>query len=340
MVNKSSIKTALIVGLGSIGTRHLKLLREIRSDIRIVVLRHKNSTVDASLNIDHVVTNIEDALNYKPDIAIISNPSPLHIDTAIPLAKAGVHLFIEKPISSSTKGIKELISLTKKNNCKLMVCYNLRFSKSLKFFREKILSLSIGKLLSIRAEVGQHLDYWRPHTKYTDGVSAQKKLGGGVLLELSHELDYLSWIFGPIYWVFGYLTKQSDLDIDVEDITHCILGFQDKNTNHDLVANLSMDFIRQDSVRQCYVVGELGTLRWDGINHSVELYSKNQKQWDILYKDQEDRNFSYKEELNHFLECITNDNLPLISAESAFDTLKTIDSIRKSANQRKVIFVR
>tara|TARA_B110000263_G_scaffold236413_1_gene235745 strand:+ start:255 stop:1277 length:1023 start_codon:yes stop_codon:yes gene_type:complete len=340
MVNKSSIKTALIVGLGSIGTRHLKLLREIRSDIRIVVLRHKNSTVDASLNIDHVVTNIEDALNYKPDIAIISNPSPLHIDTAIPLAKAGVHLFIEKPISSSTKGIKELISLTKKNNCKLMVGYNLRFSKSLKFFREKILSLSIGKLLSIRAEVGQHLDYWRPHTKYTDGVSAQKKLGGGVLLELSHELDYLSWIFGPIYWVFGYLTKQSDLDIDVEDITHCILGFQDKNTNHDLVANLSMDFIRQDSVRQCYVVGELGTLRWDGINHSVELYSKNQKQWDILYKDQEDRNFSYKEELNHFLECITNDNLPLISAESAFDTLKTIDSIRKSANQRKVIFVR
>ena len=221
-----------------------------------------------------------------------------------------------------------------------MVGYNLRFSKSLKFFREKILSLSIGKLLSIRAEVGQHLDYWRPHTKYTDGVSAQKKLGGGVLLELSHELDYLSWIFGPIYWVFGYLTKQSDLDIDVEDITHCILGFQDKNTNHDLVANLSMDFIRQDSVRQCYVVGELGTLRWDGINHSVELYSKNQKQWDILYKDQEDRNFSYKEELNHFLECITNDNLPLISAESAFDTLKTIDSIRKSANQRKVIFVR
>ena len=69
-------------------------------------------------------------------------------------------------------------------------------------------------------------------------------------------------------------------------------------------------------------------------------YSKNQKQWDILYKDQEDRNFSYKEELNHFLECITNDNLPLISAESAFDTLKTIDSIRKSANQREVIFVR
>jgi len=336
MINKPRIETALIVGLGSIGRRHLEILLEINSDMRMVALRHKDSKVDASLDIDYVVTNIQDALNCKPDFAIISNPSPFHVDTAIPLAQAGVHLLIEKPISSSLRNVEKLISLTKKNSCKLMVGYNLRFLESLKFFREEVLSQSIGKILSVRAEVGQHLESWRPNMKYADSVSAQKKLGGGVLLELSHELDYLSWIFGSVHWVFGYLTKQSDLDIDVEDIAHCLLGFKDRDTNRDLVANVSMDSVRQDPVRQCSVVGELGSLRWDGINNSVELFSKNRKNWQVLYKDQVDKNFSYKQELNHFLECIANDSSPLISGESAMDTLRVIESIKKSSSERTV----
>lgn len=336
MINKPRIETVLIVGLGSIGMRHLELLRMIKPDIRIVVLRHKDSKVDGSTHIDYITTNIHDALNCKPDFAIISNPSPFHVDTAIPLAQAGVHLLIEKPISSSLRNVEKLISLTKKNNCKLMVGYNLRFLESLKFFREEVLSRSIGKILSVRAEVGQHLESWRPNMKYADSVSAQKKLGGGVLLELSHEFDYLSWIFGRVDWVFGYLNKQSDLDVDVEDIAQCLLGFKNRETDHDLVANVSLDFIRQDPLRQCTVVGELGSLRWDGINNSVELFSKGQKKWQVLYEDQVDKNFSYKRELNHFLGCITNDNLPLISGTSAMDTLRVIESIKRASSEGMV----
>jgi predicted dehydrogenase len=337
VINKYPIETALIVGLGSIGRKHLELLQGISSDIKIVVLRHKNSEVEKSLKIDHVVTNIQDALNYKPDIGIISNPSAFHIDAAMPLAKKGVHLLVEKPISFSLRDVAKLISVTRKNNCKLMVGYNLRFLESLKLFREEILRRSIGTILSVRAEVGQHLASWRSNIKYADSVSAQRKLGGGVLLELSHEFDYLSWIFGSVHWVFGYLTKQSDLNIDVEDIAHCFLGFKD--TNHELVANITMDFFRQDPIRQCIVVGKHGSLRWDGINNSVELYSKNQKNWKVLYKDQVDKNFSYKQELNHFLECIANDSSPLISGESAMDTLRVIESIKKSSSKRTVLQV-
>ena len=340
MVNRyPTIKTALIVGLGSIGIRHSEILREISSDTKIVALRHKDSQVDASINTDCVVTNIEDALNYKPDFAIISNPSSFHIETAIPLAKEGIHLLIEKPISSSLKDVEKLIAITKKNNCKLMVGYNLRFLDSLKFFREEIVHRSVGKILSVRAEVGQHLESWRPNSKYTEGVSSQKKLGGGVLLELSHEFDYLSWIFGSMNWVFGYLTKQSDLDIDVEDIAHCILGFKDRDTNNEIVANVSLDFFRQDPVRQCTVVGESGTLRWNGINNSVELYSKDHQKWQLIFKEQIDQNFSYKQELKHFLECIVNDCSPLISGECAMNTLIAIDGVRKSATERAAILL-
>ena len=100
-----------------------------------------------------------------------------------------------------------------------------------------------------------------------------------------------------------------------------------------------MDFFRQDPIRQCIVVGKHGSLRWDGINNSVELYSKNQKNWRVLYKDQVDKNFSYKQELNHFLECIANDSSPLISGESAMDTLRVIESIKKSSSKRTVLQV-
>ena len=112
MVNRyPTIKTALIVGLGSMGIRHSEILREISSDTKIVALRHKDSQADTFINADCVVTNIEDALNYKPDFAIISNPSSFHIETAIPLAKEGIHLLIEKPISSSLKDVEKLIAI-------------------------------------------------------------------------------------------------------------------------------------------------------------------------------------------------------------------------------------
>tara|TARA_B100001013_G_scaffold21483_1_gene12027 strand:+ start:399 stop:1427 length:1029 start_codon:yes stop_codon:yes gene_type:complete len=333
MTKKQTIQTALIVGVGSIGLRHLNLIKEIDPDIKLIALRHKESKGPNPENVDHVVTSVKDALIYDPNIAIISNPSPLHLDVAMPLAEAGVHLLIEKPISSSTQRVGELISLAKKNNCKLMVGYNLRFLNSLIFFRKKVLNQSIGKIFSIRSEAGQHLESWRPNTKYTDGVSAQRRLGGGVLLELSHEFDYLSWIFGRIDWVAGHLSKQSDLDIDVEDTAHCLLGFKDEDTSFDLIANVSLDFIRSDPVRQCSAIGELGSLRWDGIKNTVEIYSKDQKRWQVLYEDVEDKNFSYKKELNHFIECVVNDSSPLISGESAMDTLRVIEGIRKSSSK-------
>ena len=333
MTKKLPLQTVLIVGLGNIGKRHLGNIRRIRPKMTIVALRHKNSKADRTSGVNFVVNSIKDALVYNPDLAIITNPSSLHVSTALPLAGAGVHLFIEKPISSSIKDVKKLLSLAKKNNCKLMVGYNLRFSESLKFFRKEILNQNIGKILSIRSEVGQNLKSWRPKNKYVEGVSAKKELGGGVLLELSHEFDYLSWIFGPINWVSGYITKQSNLEINVEDIAHCLLGFKDKN--QDIVANVSLDFIRQDNIRQCTVVGEFGSLRWNGIKNSVELYSKNQSKWSLLFQDQENKDFTYQQELSHFLECILKDKMPLISGESALDTLKVIECIRQSSSEGK-----
>ena len=111
----------------------------------------------------------------------------------------------------------ELIT-KKRNNCSND--YNLRYNRSLNFFKNSFQTGILGDLHSVRCEVGHYLPYWRTNTDYRKSVSAQKILGGGVLLELSHEIDYLIWIFGSISKVNAFLTRHSSLEIDVEDTAY------------------------------------------------------------------------------------------------------------------------
>lgn len=246
-------------------------------------------------------------------------------------------MLIEKPISSNLENALKFKSIVKRTNCKIMVGYNLRFLPSLKVFREEIFKSSIGKIYSISAEVGQNLRTWRPQKNYTETVSAQKKLGGGVLLELSHELDYLSWIFGEVDWVSGYLAKQSNLKIDVEDIAYCLLGFKDNKFDHTFVANLTLDFIRKDSTRYCIVHGEEGSIRWNGLENSVEILLNSESDWRSIFNGKINKDESYINELEHFLDCITKDKQPSVTVDEAFKTLKIIDSIRYSSQTGKII---
>lgn len=331
------LKTILIVGLGSIGKRHLRLLREISPDLKLIVLRRPGSSLKKIYEADHIVTNLKDALSYSPEAAIVCNPSTQHIQTSMVLANEGINLLIEKPISDSSKGISDLLNISNLNNLKLLVGYNLRFLDSLNFFKEEIEKNLIGQLLSVRAEVGQNLKSWRPKSDYKKGVSAQKSLGGGALLELSHEIDYLCWIFGPIEWTFGFMDKVSSLEIDVEDICHSLVKFQDSNNYSNLVANLTLDLLSKDSKRSCLVTGEKGSIKWDGIKNHVYIYKEDR--WDCIFESDNDLNNSYKKELRHFLDCIEKDKEPSISGKSASDVIDVIESIKLSSKKSKVVNV-
>jgi len=272
---KKSISTVLIVGLGSIGKRHISIINSSFPNINIVVLRHKNCSEKeyGSLKISKCVTTLNDALKTNPQAAIIANPASKHTEIAKELASNGVDILVEKPISSNSKDAKELIETCEKNNTILMVGYNLRFLPSLIHFKQCIQSNLIGKIYSIRSEIGQYLPNWRLGFDYRHGVSAKKSLGGGVLLELSHEIDYLKWIFGSVNWVKAHISKQSGLDIDVEDSANIILGFKSNDVG-ELTASLNMDFIRHDTTRKCFVIGEKGTLLWDGFLGKVKYFAK------------------------------------------------------------------
>lgn len=321
----------LIVGSGSIGQRHLRICRDLLPDSSIAVLCRKESR---SLNVDSVSIfhSIDEALNFKPSCAVIANPSSLHLKVAKPLADAGIHLLIEKPLSHDTVGASQFIQSCKDKSSLLMVGYNLRFLPSLRKFRNLIHSGFIGEPLSVRCEIGQYLPSWRPSVDYRNSVSASRYLGGGVLLELSHEIDYLRWLFGEVSWVQASLLKQSNLEIDVEDTAHLLLGFTSPLFSHSIIANLTMDFYRHDTTRYCTVVGQRGSLRWDGLTGQVDSFQLNQNSWSKHFKHSPDRDFSYIKELTHFFNCISSNSNPLITGSDALSTLDVISSARSSSH--------
>tara|TARA_B100001093_G_scaffold512132_1_gene581420 strand:+ start:230 stop:1255 length:1026 start_codon:yes stop_codon:yes gene_type:complete len=329
------IQTLLVVGLGSIGLKHIKTVKAIRDEIKVIALTSRPSDHKENHLISNIVDNLDDALKLVPDAAIISNPASKHIEFAVPLAKKSIPLLIEKPISDSLAKVDQLIKAINSTNNFVLVGYNLRFLKSLKFFRDLVQGNEIGKILSVRASVGQDLKTWRKDRDYREGVSSKRSLGGGVLLELSHEIDYLSWIFGRIQSVSGYFNKVSNLEIDVEDISHLLLKFDDSSQAKDLVANLSLDFLRQDITRCCVAIGETGTLRWDGINGKVELFQGGK--WNVTFEEKAKVDTSYESELQHFFDCVENCNEPFIDLESSINVLKVIEGIKLSCKQNMFV---
>lgn len=332
------IKRVLVVGLGSIGRRHLRLARELLPHADIRVLRHQECDSIPEYA-DGCFSRLEQALDFAPQIAVIASPATFHVDMARSLARTGVHLLIEKPLAASLEGIPPLLESCRAQGLVLLTGYNLRFLPSLQRFRSELKENRIGRVLSVRCEIGQYLPSWRPDADYRLGVSARRELGGGALLELSHELDYLRWIFGEVDWVKATLTRQSGLEIDVEDTVHLILGFVPEEDGRRLIGTLNMDFVRHDAVRLCVAIGEDGSLRWNGLTGVVEHLEAGSKEWREIFRHPHQRDESYRAEWQNFLTCVMERRSPLASGEDGLRVMQIIEATRQaseSGGQAKV----
>ena len=330
------IDRVLIAGHGSIGKRHLRIARSLLPDADIRVLMHR--TVDSAPELANGVFNsLDAAVRFGPNIAIVAGPASTHIQTALPLARAGAHLLIEKPLDASLEGVESLLQMCDSQRIVLLVGYNLRYVPSLDWFRQALHSGRVGRILSVRCEVGQYLPSWRPQTDYRHTVSASRALGGGVLLELSHEVDYLQWIFGDIVWVKASASRQSALQLDVEDTAHLIVGFAEDSPWPHLIATLNMDFLRHDTTRLCVAIGESGSLRWNGLTGTVDFFGAGESEWTTLFKVPPGVDDSYVAEWNHFLECVRGQADSSGSGEDGHRTLQLIEAARKSSAQRDAV---
>jgi predicted dehydrogenase len=317
----------LIIGTGSIGARHLKNIKMLLPECELKVLGNRQLV--------ELAPNFQELIDFHPDMAIICNPASFHISVAQILAGQGVHLFIEKPLSNTTDGIEELMSIVDKNQVKIMVGYNLRFSDSLLKFKSLLQSQHLGRALMASAEVGQYLPSWRPEVDYRNTVSAQAVLGGGALLELSHELDYLLWLFGKSTSVSAKLFQVSNLDIDVEDLVLARIDFEQEGKT--LPVTMQLDFLQRKPCRVCKVICEKGEIIWDAIEDIVSINDENGS--DIIFHGGNDRALMYIEEIKQFVACIEHDEKPPLDIKDAYKVLKLIEAINESSTLGKTIAI-
>ena len=322
----------LIIGFGSIAKRHINnLIHNINCEI-IVYSRRKNIRF-----LDHkkimVLNSLEKCLLEKPDVALITNETAFHIPMAIKMAKSGLDLFIEKPLSNSTNGIKTLQKIVKQKKLVTQMGCNLRFHKCIIKIRQLINQKKIGRIISIQSENGSYLPDWHPHEDYRKGYASDRQLGGGIILTMIHDIDYLYWIFGNPKSIFSVSGKFSDLDISAEDYCSSIIEFK-----NNITAELHLDFFQRPEFRGCKIKGTKGVIYWNSDKNEIRLFKNRKKVWEVVLALKKfQRNEMYIDEIIHFLKCVKNRKQTINNLDEGIKTMKIALAMKKSSKNRRMI---
>ena len=320
----------LVVGYGSIGKRHVdNLLKYFNTEI-IICTKRKDLKVNKKCK---VVKTIELGIKENPNVAFVTNVTSIHINTAIKLAKAGIDIFIEKPLSNSMKDIHKLSKIVKNKKIKIMIGCNFRFHECIMKIKELLEKNKVGRVIFARVEWGSYLPDWHPYEDYTKSYTSRKELGGGVTLTCIHEIDYLHWFFGNVDEVSSFTGKYSDLKMDADDLSAILLRFK-----NNIIAEIHLDHFQKPEFRNCKIVGTKGTIYWDSDTNEVRLFNKSKNKWikQLNVKNYK-RNYMYLNELKHFLKCVIEEKNTVNDLDEGVKTLKIALAAVKSSKTKRVV---
>ncbi|HEX2226097.1 MAG TPA: Gfo/Idh/MocA family oxidoreductase [Candidatus Binatia bacterium] len=297
----------LVAGCGSIGKRHIKNLRAlgIGEIFGCDVRPDRRAEVKAQLGIDSL-ESLDAAWALQPDAVVIASPTALHMPSALEAAQHRAHLFIEKPLASSWDGVERLIGLTRQNGLVSLVGCNMRFHPGLITVKRLLIEEAVGPIIAARVEAGQHLPDWHPWEDYRQTYSARAALGGGVILDAIHEIDYIRWLIGEVSGLFCLAGKLSHLEIDTEDTAALLLRFE-----NGALGEVHLDYIQRAYSRSCQIIGEEGTIYWDYMAGQVRWYSARAKGWQCFANPAGwEANQMYLDEMRHFVDCLAGRAVP------------------------------
>ena len=327
------MKCALVVGSGSIAKRHIRNINELYPSANILCCSSSGRTITPlEVGATKVTSTLEEAILFHPEIAVIASPANMHIEHALKLAQANIPILIEKPLCMSLADLKTIHFDPALK--KIAVGYNLRFLPAAQLVKEKIVSGVLGEIFTAFADVGQYLPDWRPESNYRNGVSAQRKLGGGALLELSHELDYLTWFFGSISDVSAKLGSSGTLDIDVEDSVDALM-----TTKTGVVVHLHLDFLQRTPKRHFKVVGSSATLTWDVLKNEVVLESPESGGEVVFSEPEYDRNLMYKAQITSFISDDVKSQNFSANWISATEVMRLVEAIKIASKSKSWVEV-
>ena len=306
----------LILGLGSIGQRHLRNLRKIDKKINFYAVRkkfftphldNKNKVIKGDIKKKYNIMYLKnlDQINkdrLSIDAAFVCTPSKFHIDEAIWLAKNNINIFVEKPLGDSFRNLDKLKNLLrKKSNLKHMMGYQLKFNPIILKLEDLLSKKIIGDIYYLDIHHGEHINDFHPYEDYKHSYAAKKSLGGGVVLTQIHEIDYMLFLFDKYKIVTkSYISRKvSDLQIDVEDTLSAQFIMRDGKRN--LICQLHTNFYEKPKRRQINIIGKKGKIFCDLNKGKINVF-RNGKERKILFNF--DRNKIFMKQVKYFLNCI------------------------------------
>lgn len=306
----------LIIGLGSIGSRHLSLLLK-RHDIELAALRTSKGVLKEKFRVKEFY-NVQEALNFNPQGVIVANPTALHVNSAKPFLERGAKVLIEKPLASSVVQGIEL----KDFSDQIRVAYCLRFHPFYSTLKNALRD-NMGRVFKVTFNRSFYLPFWHPYADYRIEYTAQKRLGGGVVRTLSHEIDMMLYLFGEINSVAGYTDKISELELDEVDDDALIICKMKSGCR----VNLSMDFLSPENENYLKLNTENGRYCADlskGISSFTD-YHGNMSNWIEIPENAVE--VMYQKQMEDFLAFIDFNKSFNADFNSALNVLQIIEQV-------------
>jgi predicted dehydrogenase len=319
--------TALVVGGGSIGKRHLRnLLATGRSAAVVETREDRRAEITAKHPDVKVFTSLDQALAAGPfQAGFVCVPTAYHVPTALVLARRDQHIFMEKPVSHSPDGVPELVDLLEKRELVGMTAFCMRFFKPLQKAKELVDAGRIGRLVTARSFTGAYLPDWHPWEDYRSFYMAKKDQGGGVLLDECHAFDWMQWLCGPITGVCAVAGTFSDLEVETDDVCEVVARFGDR-----AVGSIHLDMVDRSIRTQVELIGTAGTVLVDLREHTVRAWDPGTRKWDT-FTTERSYDQMYVDELAHFFDCIDRRAKPVVDLREGYQIQRVIDACARSS---------
>ena len=335
-MKKDRAGLVFVVGCGSIARRHIANLK------RLGVRRVAACDPDAA-RLDQArkefgcvpVHSVATGLALSPDAVLVCTPPSAHASAALAAIEQGIPCFIEKPIADSVKAAETIRRAAVRRGVLVAVGYQLRRHPAIVWIRRGLDERRWGPVQYIRAQVGQYLPDWRPWQDYRKSYTARKALGGGILLDASHEIDLALHLAGPARSVFCAADRLSPLKIDVEDTAELTLRFASG-----AMGSVHLDMIRRAYDRSCQILCRDGVVEWSYQDGTVRVYDARSAKWKTI-PISKDGNVQYLDEMRLFLSSLGRRRAPgLAGLDESLSALRIVEAAKLSARAGRTVSLR
>jgi predicted dehydrogenase len=326
----------LVVGGGSIGTRHLRNLKKLGIEQLGLVepdLTQREAVV-GEISVA-AFSGLQEGLKWTPDFVAVATPTHLHAVQTLEIVRAGVPVFVEKPLSHTVENISEIAGLVKNKKLTSLVGCNMRFHPGPAKVKQLLDEGQLGKILFARIHAGSYLPEWRPNSDYRSNYAARVETGGGCILDYIHEIDLARWYLGEVRSVFCSAAHLSSIEIETEDVAFLVCRHASG-----AMSEIHLDYVQRTYERGCQIVGELGSVFWDFNARTVRWYNAASKEWSVYSQPAGwEINQMYVDEMKHFLDCLAEGRVTALPIPEAAAVMRIVFAAKASSEQEKTIAV-